>query len=225
MKALRRCPGSFFQPFRRSQANLFSCNSRHSPTRPHHREVPQNQVPLAMFAILATVRLHFRGVGEYRLTFHRGRARYHRPGSALILLREKLGTGSPGVLQSDVRDEGFVETPLLPNDCVHLRAGCKERDVSNNRNAGPSSATLCSAATCLRLPLSEFHLQFFFHPLLGEPDVGRMRSTSGHQQVIVLHPLPVVEPQEMKRLWPIPHYINSRRLGHSPTASAHNWAI
>ena len=27
--------------------------------------------------------------------------------------------------------------PLPPNDCVHLRAGCKERDVSENRNAGP----------------------------------------------------------------------------------------
>jgi hypothetical protein len=26
-------------------------------------------------------------------------------------------------------------------DCVHLRAGCKERDVSKKRNAGPSGAT------------------------------------------------------------------------------------
>src|SRR5438270_5290625 len=34
----------------------------------------------------------------------------------------------------------------LLNDCVHLRAGCKERGVSKNRNAGPASATLCSLA-------------------------------------------------------------------------------
>ena len=26
---------------------------------------------------------------------------------------------------------------MVPNDTVHLRAGCKERDVSKNRHAGP----------------------------------------------------------------------------------------
>src|SRR5262249_38626199 len=39
--------------------------------------------------------------------------------------------------------------PPTPNDCVHLRAGCKERDVGKNRDAGPSSATRCSR---LRVP-------------------------------------------------------------------------
>src|SRR5262245_2613534 len=37
-----------------------------------------------------------------------------------------------------------------PNDCVHLRAGSSERDISKNRNAGPSSATLCSPAAIAR---------------------------------------------------------------------------
>ena len=35
----------------------------------------------------------------------------------------------------------------LPNDCVHLRAGCKESDVSKNRHAGLLSATLCWPAS------------------------------------------------------------------------------
>jgi hypothetical protein len=53
----------------------------------------------------------------------------------------------------------------LANDCVHLRAGCKERDGSKNRNAGPSSATLCSPAVAHQLGLDAEKLQH--RPALG----------------------------------------------------------
>jgi len=60
----------------------------------------------------------------------------------------RAGAATQGVVDQgalEVEREHFDAHPSgrlpSPNDCVHLRAGCKERGGAKNRNAGPSSAT------------------------------------------------------------------------------------
>src|SRR5262249_42144900 len=66
-----------------------------------------------------------------------GKGQAHRPRPAGVATRLQGAQGTTRNRQPPPRGG-----PPRTNDCVHLPAGCKERDVSKNRDAGPSSATL-----------------------------------------------------------------------------------